>query len=176
MLLYLAFAAAGVLLCGIILCLFGAWLRGRVGLPAGAVVFSDTGYERVPGVSLVSHKLRLVGKPDFLIRGKEGLIPVEEKSSLAPIGGPYWSQLVQLGAYLILVEENYGRVPFGVLKYKDRSVRVEFTEELRRRVLGLLSDLKRAEGMVVDGVLRSHNSASKCRQCGFSDVCVRKVA
>ena len=174
MFLLLSFLVGG-LLCGILLCFLGAWLRRRVGLPVGAVVFSDTGYERVPAVSLVSHGLRLVGKPDFLIRCKEGLIPVEEKSSLAPVGGPYWSQLVQLGAYLILVEENYGRVPFGVLKYRDRSVRVEFTEELRRRVLSLLSDMKRAEGATVDRVVRSHNSASKCRQCGFSGVCEQKV-
>jgi CRISPR/Cas system-associated exonuclease Cas4 (RecB family) len=140
------------------------------------VVFSDTGYQRVPGVSLVSHGLRLVGKPDFLIRSKEGLIPVEEKSSLAPVSGPYLSQLLQLGVYLIFVEENYGPVPYGVLKYSDRSVRVEFTQDLRQRVLSLLSELKRAERTAVNGVLRSHNSASKCRRCGFYDVCGQTVS
>ncbi len=123
----------------------------------------------------MSHGLRLVGKPDFLIRTREGLIPVEEKSSLAPVGGPYWSQLIQLGVYLILVEENYGRVPYGVLKYKDRSVKVEFTQSLRLSVLSLLTELQRVERVAVEGVARSHNSASKCRKCGFYDVCNQSV-
>ena len=176
MFLVLTFVVGILLLGGILLCVVGSLLRQQVGLPVGTVVSSDTGYERVPGVALVSHGLRLAGKPDFLIRTKEGLIPVEEKSSLAPVSGPYLSQLVQLGVYLILVEENYGRVAYGVLKYRDRSVRVEFTQDLRQRVLGLLAELKRAERTAVEVVSRSHNSASKCRRCGFYDVCNRAVA
>lgn len=83
---------------------------------------------------------------------------------------------MQLGVYLILVEENYGRFAYGVLKYRDRSVRVEFTQDLRQRVLGLLAELKRTERTAVEVVSGSHNSASKCRRCGFYDVCTRAVA
>lgn len=94
---------------------------------------------------------------------------------MAPVGGPYWSQLIQLGVYLILVEENYGRVSYGVLKYKDRSVKVQFTQRLRQSVLSVLTELKRVEMMAVEGVARSHNSASKCRKGDFYDVCDQRV-
>ena len=57
----LALLAGGLLL---------LWMRRaqmRTGLPAGQVVYSDTGVERAVTKPLVSHRLGLIGKPDYLV-------------------------------------------------------------------------------------------------------------
>ena len=56
---------------------FCGWLyfspRSATGLPTGLVVYDDAGrqYLRRP---LVSHRLRLAGRPDYLIETAEGLV------------------------------------------------------------------------------------------------------
>lgn len=74
----LALLAGGLLL---------LWMRRaqmRTGLPAGQVVYSDTGVERAVTKPLVSHRLGLIGKPDYLVEvqggGRRFLVPVEVKS------------------------------------------------------------------------------------------------
>jgi CRISPR/Cas system-associated exonuclease Cas4 (RecB family) len=52
--------------------------RGRVGKLPGEVVYDDT-VEHVE-VALVSHRYRLKGRPDHIIRTRDGFVPVEKKS------------------------------------------------------------------------------------------------
>ena len=167
----IASVATGIVFCAFVLWLLGGWLREESGLPGGFVLFSDTGYERLASFSMVSHRLGLVGKPDFLIKTPDGVVPVECKSSLVPVAGPYWNHIVQLGVYLLLVEEHYGWASYGVINYRDGSVKVEFTRGLRTSVLRLLSELKRSQKLDVAAVRRSHDSAARCRGCGYVDVC-----
>src|SRR5919107_3303589 len=122
----------------------------RAGLPSGALLYSDTGRPvgRVAGTEvgrdgkkqekpLVSETLELVGRPDYLIEADGGVVPVEAKSTACPAGGrPYDSHVAQLAAYCLLVEDVLGaRVPYGVVKYRDREVRVDYTDELREHAL-----------------------------------------
>src|SRR5688500_18708140 len=130
----------------------------RTGLPTGALLYGDT-HKPVGRVApaevgrdgrkqerpLVSHALSLVGRPDYLIETDDGVVPVEAKSSNCPPGGrPYDSHLAQLAAYCLLVEDVLGaEVPYGLVKYRDREVRVEYTDELREHGLSLLEEMKR---------------------------------
>jgi len=165
----------------------------RAGLPAGALLYSDTGRPvgRVAGTEvgrdgkkqerpLVSETLELVGRPDYLIEAEGGVVPVEVKSTACPAGGrPYDSHLAQLAAYCLLVEDVLGAsVPYGLVKYRDREVRVEYTEELREYGLSLLEGMRRdAEASAAgEEVHRSHDDPRRCAGCSMRDVCTESLA
>jgi len=150
------------------------WLSRRVGqstgLPQGQVVYTDAGAWTRLEKPLVSTRLGLTGKPDYLVRQGHDLIPVEVKSGRSPAARPYDSHLFQLAAYCVLVEETYARrPPHGLIKYSDKTLVVDYTPDLERDLLDLL-DTIRADETAAD-VPRSHNSAARCRGCGFNEVC-----
>jgi CRISPR-associated exonuclease Cas4 len=151
------------------------WLLARLarrgtGLPPGVVVYSDTGGWSRLERPLFSAALQLTGKPDYLVRKREAVIPVEIKSGQAPPGGPHPGHLYQLAAYCALVAEAYGHRPaYGLIQYADRTLAVDYTRELESELLGLLEDM-RAEAEAAD-VARSHHSAARCRACGLREVC-----
>jgi len=170
-------AAGAVLVIGaIVLWVLGARLRSATGVSGGVVVFSDTGYERVRGFAMVSQRFGLSGMPDYLIKVPEGVVPVEMKSSKMPRGGPYWNHVMQLAVYWLLVEEYYGSVSYGIIKYSDQSVKVAFTPDLRKRVLILVSEIRRLRKLDVEAVKRSHQSPGRCRGCGFVRVCSEAIS
>ena len=154
------------------------------GLPAGELVYSDTGFavgklsparlnaegERQER-ALVSRRYGLTGRPDYLVRTREGIIPVEAKSTRSPAGGrPYDSHLMQLAAYCLLVEDALGtRVPYGVVRYADGEVRVEYTNGLRETLLETLEEIR--EAREAEDIHRSHDEPRRCASCGYRDVC-----
>lgn len=147
--------------------------RAALGVPWGDVVFADL-QEETLDAPLISRRHGLVGKPDLLLRqqrkGEELLIPVEVKSARQPAAGIHEGHLLQLGCYLLLVEENFaGTVTFGILRYADGESMVAWTPELRDRVLDA-ADAIRAARMAED-VPRSHEDAGRCRNCGYSHAC-----
>lgn len=87
-----------------------------------------------------SLKYNIVGRPDRIIRIGKYIIPEEWKSHHRPD----ITDIVQLGAYLILTEEHYGvRPPYGILmmgngnRYKIRN-----TEQLRNKVLSTAQEFR----------------------------------
>ena len=149
--------------------------RRAVGLPQGEVVYSDTSRWGPPEKPLFSARLQLTGKPDYLMWEGAGYVPVEVKSADAPAGGPYAAHVYQLAAYCALVAEVYGRRPdYGLIKYTDQTLRVNFTPQLESELVDLLEDM-RADGES-DEVARSHDSAARCRGCGFREVCEESLA
>ena len=166
----------------------------RAGLPAGSILYSDTGRPvgRLAPTEvgrdgqkqerpLVSKALELVGRPDYLIETDDGgVVPVEAKSTNCPPGGrPYDSHVAQLAAYCLLVEDVLGAsVPYGVVKYRDREVRVEYTAELRGHALALIEEMKRDTTAAPEGreVHRSHDDPRRCAGCSLRDVCTESLA
>lgn len=144
--------------------------RQAAGLPAGRVVYADTrGWGR-PEKPLFSSPLQLTGKPDYLVRVGGGYVPVEVKSGQAPAQGAYAAHIYQVAAYCALVAEAYAvRPAYGLIKYADKTVAVDYTADLERALKAILDDL-RADGEA-DDVARSHDSAARCRACGFSEAC-----
>jgi len=154
----------------LLLWIFAQRMRQASGLPAGQVVYSDTGGWTRLEKPLFSAALQLTGKPDYLVRQGADYIPVEVKSGRAPAAGPYASHVYQLAAYCALVTETYHRRPaYGLIKYADQTLSVDFTPALEAELADLLDEI-RADGEAED-VARSHASAARCRGCGFREEC-----
>jgi CRISPR-associated exonuclease Cas4 len=154
------------------------WLAVRArrvgGLPAGEVVYADTGAWEKTEKPLIDREHGLVGKPDYLVRTREGIIPVEVKSGPRP-PTPYASHLLQLAAYCLLVETTSGRAPrWGYLHYDDATLRIPYTRGLRAQLLDLLESM-RADRQAQE-VDRSHDEAARCRGCGFRYACDRRLS
>ena len=115
-----------------------------------------------PGMRAQDVRQRL-GPPDRIARQGETLIPEEWKSSKRVSDG----HRLQLGAYFILIEEEYGvRPPFGVVVLGDGSrVKVENTERLRSKVLAIAEKIREhRRGLREEIPVRQ--PAWKCRICG----------
>ncbi len=106
----------------------GAWLqragtgmRLRRGLGSGKTISLDN-------LTLRSHRLGLVGRPDRLVNGGGTIVPEEWKSSQRPRP---WHR-AQLGVYFLLTEDRLGvRPPHGfIVCGNGERHRVENTDEL----------------------------------------------
>src|ERR1700692_3785310 len=98
----------------------GRGLFARAGLPSRDILYADVGSPFPPPAPLTSKRYRLSGKPDYLVRVKDGIAPVELKSSRSPSSGrPYHGHLFQLAAYCLLVEDVFRvSVPYGLVRYE----------------------------------------------------------
>lgn len=151
-----------------------ALLRRRSGLPWGRVLRDDASGGRELQRPLVSRRLGLSGKPDYLLERRGALIPVEVKPGRrAP--APYDSDLMQLAAYCVLVEETSGSAPpYGLLRYAEQTFRLDYTPAVRERLLDLLDEM---HGLLeADDAERSHDDPRRCAGCGFRDVCDDSLA
>lgn len=157
------------------------WARRRqraAGLPAGRVTYSDTGAWKRNERSLFSHRHRLTGRPDYLVRRRdrqgEVVIPVEVKSGRAP-ARPYDAHVLQLAAYCLLVEDQEGCAPpYGIIKYDDRAFEVDYTPALRGRLLDTMAAMR--DGLAAGDVDRNHDEAGRCRGCGQREHCDHRLA
>jgi CRISPR-associated exonuclease Cas4 len=154
------------------------WQSGRqrkaAGLPGGRVIYTDThGWNKVEK-PLFNAALGLTGKPDYLIEKNGQIIPVEVKSGRAP-DAPYDSHIYQLASYCMLVEKTYKkRPPYGVIHYENRDFAVDYTRELEASLLDLLAEMHKDERR--KNVPRSHEQVSRCKGCGYRDVCDESLA
>ena len=80
-----------LLLVAIVLGGLGIWVliqaraaRRESGLPVGRVTYVDTGAWDRCERPLFSNRHRLTGRPDYLVRNRRDLIPVEVKSGTSP--------------------------------------------------------------------------------------------
>jgi CRISPR-associated exonuclease Cas4 len=146
------------------------YLRRRSGLPAGDVIYEDA--SGLGQELLYSEHLNICGKPDYLLKDRSGnLIPVEVKSSYAPRGDePYESHLMQLAAYFLLVEDALDCIPpYGSIRYRDRTLRVDNTDELRARLFDVIDQMRAI--LMRGSAHRSHNQPTRCARCSMAHVC-----
>jgi len=148
-------------------------LRRRTGLPSGRVIYADTGSWSRCEEPLFSPRYRLTGRPDYLVEKRGRIIPVEVKSGLAP-PEPYRSHLLQLAAYCLLIEEEYGhRPPYGLIKYQDHVLQVDYTPALRQALLDTLALMRR--DLPAAEVPPGHVNPRRCRRCGYRSVCGQEI-
>lgn len=166
--------AAILLLCAALVILYLAGRQRRAsGLPAGQVIYRDTGGGTRVEKSLYDPITGLAGKPDYLVQENGSVIPVEVKSSRAP-SLPYDSHIYQLAAYCLLVERTYGRrPPYGILRYRDRSFRINYSRVLEQALENMLDAIRRQERRVEAG--RSHQEAARCARCGYRMICNQRL-
>jgi CRISPR-associated exonuclease Cas4 len=144
-------------------------LRHTSGLPWGRVTATDTSGWRRAEKPLVSRRFGLVVKPDYLLTTRAGVVPVEVKPSRTA-QQPYESDLMQLAAYCLLVEETTGQPPrYGLLRYANQTFRMPYTDEVRDELLAVLNEI-RADRDAAD-VARSHHQGARCSSCGLFDDC-----
>ncbi len=159
-----------LLIAGVILFLVARKQREESGVPAGKIIYSDTGRWRRNDRPLFSNRYRLTGKPDYLVRQGREIIPVEVKSTRLRGRRPYASHVMQLAAYCLLVEDVLGvRPSHGILKYADTTLRIEYDQALRGELLATLRAMRRASGR--RDIPRSHDDPHRCRFCGYRDAC-----
>jgi CRISPR-associated exonuclease Cas4 len=154
--------AFATLLIGFILVWWASHSRELRGLGAGKTVALDD-------LTLYSERLKLAGRPDRIVRQGEHLIPEEWKPS-AKRAHP--GARLQIGAYLLLIEEEYGeRPPFGVVVLGDGSrVQVENTEALSSEVLAIAEKIREHRARVAEEI-PVRQPAWGCRACGQRDNC-----
>jgi CRISPR-associated exonuclease Cas4 len=152
----------------------GALLRRRTGLPWGRVVADDVGAGRELARPLYARRYGLTGKPDYLIERRGVSIPVEVKPGRRS-PRPYDSDLMQLAAYCLLVEESTGVAPpYGLLRYADATFRLPYTDAVRERLIDTLEEMR--DLLEADDAARSHDEARRCAGCGFRDLCEDSLA
>jgi len=134
------------------------------------VAAGDLGRSAAMEPLLVDETHRIRGRPDYLLRHRKGLIPVELKP-LRTSRSLYESDRLQIVAYLMLVRAANPdvSVPYGVVRYKDSTFRVYLTEELEARCLAVAEHVRAAKHASV--VHRTHNVAAKCRACSHRTAC-----
>lgn len=162
------------------LLLLAVWIALRArrsqelsGLPRGRLVYADTGRWSEVAQPYFSQRYRLTGKPDYLVDSEEGLVPVEVKHTVAPRRGQaYDSHVMQLAAYCLLVEESHGHRPsYGLIRYDDATVQIDYTPALQQHLLDLLDDMRAS--LKLHEVKRSHVEIARCRTCGVHHACGR---
>ena len=160
---------AGCLLIGsIALLAWSARLRRESGLPRGEVLHFDMDGER-RGTPLTSQRFGLTGTPDYIIETDDGVVPVEVKPSRTD-SEPRESHLLQVLAYCLLIEEQEGkRPPYGLLRYKAETFRVDYNSETRQHVISVIAEMREAARQYE--VHRNHDVPAKCRMCAYRAVC-----
>ncbi|MGA1822306.1 MAG: PD-(D/E)XK nuclease family protein [Thermoplasmatota archaeon] len=127
---------------------------------------------------LVSQRHYLIGSPDMIIEENGFKIPVEIKSGRIP-PKPHFSHVMQLGAYLILLDENFGQVtPYGYIDYRPSSGESKrFTGEwdmmAKALVLSKVSEIRESEKTGI--AHRNHRREGKCRNCSRRSGCPEKI-
>lgn len=159
-----------LLLGGLVLLAVSWWLRRASGLPAGEIAYSDTD---APAQPLLSQRYGLVGKPDYIVMHDGLAIPIEVKPNRTA-EQPYESDRLQMAAYCLLIEDRDASAPpYGVLRYRDRSFRIEYAPRLRQRLLDVLDEMRGQ--LDAEDVGRSHRSAARCAACGLRSQCEERL-
>jgi CRISPR-associated exonuclease Cas4 len=121
-----------------------------------------------------SEKYGLSGRPDYVIRLRDNLIPVEEKTGRTP-RGPLFSHILQVAAYCLLIEETSGKPPpYGLLKYPEHEHEIEYNDDLKKVLLQKLDEMRVI--LVTKEAHRNHDRPGKCISCSRRQVCPERLA
>ena len=144
--------------------------RRLSGMSVGRISYSDTSKWQRNKRPLYSSRYGLTGKPDYLVQQGRVWVPIEVKSTRLSGRAPYYAHVMQLAAYCLLVEDVFGvRPDHGILQYADATIRLDYTDALRRELLATLSAMRRAAQ--TGDASRHHEEPARCRHCGYRDVC-----
>jgi len=145
-------------------------IRKELHLPDGEIIYVD---DMKSAPLLKSKKYGIWGRPDMLLKLDGGYVPVELKTGRVP-RGPYFSHIMQLTAYMLLVEENYQTPQYGLLMYGPQIYRIEYEEDLKQLLLSKIKEMRRA--MQTGEVHRNHNRPGKCKHCSRREICPERLA
>jgi CRISPR-associated exonuclease Cas4 len=158
------------------LALFFFWQAARqkksAGLPGGRVVYSDASHWGPVEKPLYDPVIGLTGKPDYLVEGEDGTIPVEVKSARAD--EPFDSHIFQLAAYCRLTETLTGRrPPYGLIHYTNQTFQIEYTPALEEALLDVIVEMQAHPPKAP--LPRSHDQRARCARCGYRHTCDQRL-
>jgi len=128
--------------------------------------------ERKPKLFL-SDKYGLSGRPDYVLLVGDEHIPVELKTGRVP-RGPLFSHILQVAAYCVLLEEEFGKPPpHGIIRYGSVENEIEYDESLKHLILSKMDEMR---GLLKTGdAHRNHNKPGKCKFCSRRSICPERL-
>ena len=125
---------------------------------------------------LKSRKYNLAGRPDYMIKENDLHIPVEVKTGRRP-KAPFFSHVLQIGAYCLLSEETFQKNPsHGQIRYgfENEPHNVEWEPKLKNLVVEKIEEMND----ILDGKMeahRNHKRAGKCNNCSRRKGCPERL-
>ena len=125
---------------------------------------------------LKSAKFNLAGRPDYLIKEGGQRIPVEVKTGRRP-KAPFFSHVLQIGAYCLLAEETFGVKPsYGQIRYgfENDPHEVKWDSDLK----GLVNEKLEEMNDILKGKMeahRNHKRVGKCNNCSRRKGCPERL-
>ncbi len=121
-----------------------------------------------------SEKYGVSGRPDYVIKVGDHLIPVEVKKGRTP-QGPLFSHIVQVAAYCLLIEETSGKAPpYGIIKYPEQEHELEYNIDMKKVLLQKVDEVRAA--LEAGDAHRNHKRPGKCKSCSRRSVCPERLA
>ena len=125
---------------------------------------------------LKSRKYNLAGRPDYMIKENDLRIPVEVKTGRRP-KAPFFSHVLQIGAYCLLSEETFRTSPsHGQIRYgfENEPHNVEWEPKLKTLVLEKIEEMNDIlEGRT--NAHRNHKRVGKCNSCSRRKGCPERL-
>lgn len=147
-------------------------LREKHNLVGKTVDFVDD--QRRNTKLFVSDTYGIRGRPDYVILQGADRVPVEVKTGRTP-RGPLFSHIVQLGAYCLMIEDEYSKPPpYGILRYEGMEHEIEYNADTKKLVLTKLNEMRAA--LAKGEAHRNHNRRGKCIGCSRRSACPEKLA
>ncbi len=125
---------------------------------------------------LKSEIYNLAGRPDYIIKKGDERIPVEVKTGRPP-KAPFFSHILQIGAYCLLSEETFGQKPTnGQIRYgfNNSPHEIIWDSKLKNLVIEKLEEMND----ILDGKLeahRNHKRVGKCNSCSRRKNCPERL-
>ena len=125
---------------------------------------------------LKSRKYNLAGRPDYMIKENNLRIPVEVKTGRRP-KAPFFSHILQIGAYCLLSEETFRTSPsHGQIRYGFESEphNVVWEPKLKMLVLEKIEEMND----ILEGrtkAHRNHKRVGKCNNCSRRKGCPERL-
>ncbi len=121
-----------------------------------------------------SERYGISGRPDYVVKLEDRVIPVEAKRGRTP-QGPLFSHIVQVASYCLLLEDSTGNPPpYGLIRYPNHEFQIDYNEDMKNLVLRKAGEIK--EALESHDVHRNHNRPGKCRSCSRRGVCPEKLS
>ena len=144
-------------------------------------IFGDESIETQDGLTeespfLKSRKYNLAGRPDYMIKENDLRIPVEVKTGRRP-KAPFFSHVLQIGAYCLLSEETFQKSPsHGQIRYgfENEPHNVDWEPKLKTLVLEKIEEMND----VLEGrtkAHRNHKRVGKCNNCSRRKGCPERL-
>ena len=125
---------------------------------------------------LKSRMHNLAGRPDYLIKDADLRIPVEVKTGRRP-KAPFFSHVLQIGAYCLLSEESFQTSPpYGQIRYgfESKPHNVDWEPKLKALVIEKIEEMND----ILEGrtkAHRNHKRAGKCNHCSRRKGCPERL-